>query len=329
MVKTKGKTGVRVRPRRPRPSPRKVAQKSMKARSQVMPGTLDRGAREWLQLLSDPCNAPMVPACYPGPSSATFVRTRDFINPGGSVVDALVQFTPGQMNNGLGTYALSYYSVNSSGSAPANLYGATVGPLGPTWSRVRCVAACLKLRYTGTELNRSGVVCSTLAENVLIKGAPPAGVATTTMPSVINATQSWPYAKRMGEEEHEIRWFPSPMDGAYSSIASSPEIGSFGAIGNSIYMAFYGCPPGTMVFELTSVWEVVPAMQTGTQTGGNVLLNERAPASSNTLNQVMMAIGDLTRWASAPSTGARVVKAIAGTARNAYAIGSALASLTL
>jgi hypothetical protein len=294
---------------------------------------LDRAAQEYLALLGDPCGSPMVPAVYPGVCGTQYLRVRVNLNPGASAVDGLLYFTPSLLSYcGTATASgpLQFYSVNSSGAGPSNLYSATVPPLqgSTTYDRARCLAACLKLRYTGSELNRAGQVATNISESSPLGLGTVAGYPTTTTPSVVNATQVFPSLRRLGEVAHEVRWLPAENDAFWFDVGSSFDGGlqSAGVEGNSIAMGFFGVPPGSCYWEATLVFEVMPSVIVAGGTAGSLVQVMRAPPSRNTLNQVLQAIDNVTDWATGMG-GQKLLQVGRGVYNLASAVAPAMMSL--
>lgn len=258
-------------------------------------GRLDSGARAWLNLLGDPCNAPMVPGCFPGMTSGMLYRTRTTVSPGSSAVDGVCYFNPG--GSATGYYPLQYCSVNTTGTSPGTKYGATIDGL-PAGNRRRCVAACLKLRYTGSELNRAGIVGTMLSNDIPFLDGVPAGTAGAmyTIPTILSSANT---TYRLGETAHEARWVPMNDDSLYVTDGLA-------AAGNAVAILVVGAPAGSFYWELTAVWEIIPDSSTG------VVPPERAPTSSNTLNDVLRAIGNVGAWATDPANQRGVYNLVGG-----------------
>lgn len=250
-------------------------------------GNLDAGASAWLRLLSDPCNAPLVPGCYNGMASGMLYRTRTTVNPGPSAVDAYIYFHPSG-NIGPEYCPLQWASTNTQGAAPSTAYGAKVFGL-PDGSQVRCVAACMKVRYSGTELARQGEVGSSLTNDPPFIIGTTAGVA-GTYPAAFQLLNSCQTLYRLGETKHEVRWVPANED---ANFVETP-ITNFNT-GNTVAFVVNDFTPGKVLFDLTAVWEVIPNVN------GGLVPTERAPTSSNTLNDVLRAIGNVGQWATDPT----------------------------
>lgn len=282
--------------------------------SRILRG-LDAGAAAWRQLLDDPCNAPLVPACYSGIASGMLYRTRTTVSFGVGGTDASMAAmcffhpayggTPGQ------TYCpLQWASVNSADGAPTNVYGQTIPGL-PSYGQYRCVAACMKLRYTGSELNRSGIVGHIITNDPPFTNGTPAGVA-ATLATVSTYLQGCQTTYRLGETNHEVRWAPSSEDGEFQENTTGLQ--NLLRTGNAVGFIITGYPKGTVYAELTAAWEVVP------DTGSGLVPPIMAPSSRNTVNEVLRSIGDLGRWATDPN----VQRGVYNVAKTAVGIGRAM-----
>jgi hypothetical protein len=268
-------------------------------------GWLDKWGQDHLALLSDPCGAPLVPGVYPGVSGSQYIRTRTNVNPGPSVTDGVLYFCPSGAS--IAGYEYFYASVNSPGTSPSTIYAGVLGGLtsGAGFVRFRCLAACVKLRYTGSNLNRGGTVSRTIVEdNPLLLGT--AGGAASTVPSVPSLTSSWPTVNNMADGSNfEVRWLPGQADTMWIENVQSAEnpggVPYAVPFGNSVALAFNGVPAGSCYWEITAVLEVIPASEgAGAQTG--VVATVSAPRSVNTVNDILRAIGNIVKWATTPET---------------------------
>ncbi len=253
---------------------------------------LDAGAQAWLRLLADPCSAPLTPGCFQGMASGMLYRTRTTVFAGGAAVDSYLAFIPSNDINTTGYYPIQWCSVNTGGAAPTTQYGAGINGL-PTGCRARCVAACIKIRYLGSELNRAGIVGHHLTNDPVFKGGYPAGLAAAVSPiSTLQTTAQTLY--RLGETKHEVRWVPSFNDGGYIQNAAGAGLYD-NRDGNAVAMSVQGAPAGSIYYEVTAVWEVIPDSSSG------LVPPEQAPRSSNTVNDVLRAIGDVAKFATDPT----------------------------
>jgi len=296
--------------------------------------SLDKGAMDHLRMLGDPCGAPLGPPVYPGLGSSNYIRTRTLFTPGPAVVDSVAFFNPSQMCTPYPV--IQYASVNSSGSAPANSYGADVAEFANStytkWARARCLAACLKIRYNGSVLNMQGQVARVITSDCALTTGTVTGTALTGFPSVINLTQAWPTLTSLASTggEAEVRWLPADNDALWLDVASSGEVANKSMpFGNCVGLAVYNAPAGTINYELTAIWEVIPASVVGSGVGGDLVQTMRAPTSRNTVNHVLQAIGSVTEWATRPETMERAIRlggsvygAVKATSRVAATLGA-------
>lgn len=278
---------------------------------------LDEGATKWLKLLSDPCNAPLAPACFPGVASGMMYRCRQYINLGADAVDGYLFFTPAGASSGPGYYPLQWSSVNTTGTSPITAYGFPIDAL-PAGAEVRCAAACLKLHYTGSELDRGGLVGTHITTDPPTRSGTPTGAAGTyaTTQALFSTCNT---VKRLGTTQHEVRWMPAIGDGNFID-ATAP---SRSYVGNAVGISFQGVPAGTITMELTAVYEVVPNAVSG-------LVNPIiAPTSRNSLNDVLRGVGDVARWATDPTNFRPVGQLLYGAARLTAKVAPSVAMLTM
>lgn len=173
-------------------------------------------ASRWLQLLRDPCSAPLTRPCYPGIDAGMLVRTVDVIRltgngytgltPGGKAkLNGVYSYTPARLTDLYGTY--SGGSPGWSGEVYAggfdNFVTATPADNGVVES-IRPVAACMKFIPTGDYSTRSGTIGSIYSTRPLFEG--------TTVPSFSQVYQTAQHFAAVGSEPHEIRWLPTSDD---------------------------------------------------------------------------------------------------------------------
>lgn len=325
----KGKTltplGARLRGVSP-PAPRMVA------------GGRDTDALRYLALLADPCNASLVAPTYAGEGSGLFLRTKNMFSPGASAVDATIQFCPAFMTTNTavqgGVSPILFASVNTTSTNPANIYGAAIAPTifgsnNPAYTGIagtaRCLAACVKVHYTGSELNRAGLVFAGLQSTVVFQGA-----QTQTCPSAGAVGSCLPQIDRLGSRVHEYRWVPSFADEAFVSTFDdgSPLVNATPTIGNSLIVSLTGFPAGSVMFEVVSCWEYNVSML---QPAG-IVSTASVPKSPSTLNDVLRTIGDIGAFALSAEGHQKVAGLIgnaARTVRDVAKVGAQFASVFL
>lgn len=267
---------------------RKIAKKSvsMKARAGGGGVKLDAAAQDWLALLSDPCSAKLVSPCYESAGTGLVTRVHDVISPNATAVDYVYEFTPSLGADIAHRFGWSTTRNGSLGNAGIISVG---GLLGTTVvGRARCVAACVRVVYTGAELDRKGVVAATLDSGFTL--IPAEGIAWTALEMASN----FPKVVRLGSTVHEYRWCPGDGDGDFRSPSFGGEEGATGSsAGNSISLAISGVHPGEFYLDVISCWEWQPS-QEGTKGSVSIMKN---PPSNNTFNQIVRGLGDLGRWA--------------------------------
>lgn len=250
---------------------------------------LDESALKWRRLLEDPCGADLTPPCYAGTGTGYLIRNRTLINLPATAVDFIWEFCPSQGSlNCLG----SSWSATTAGA----LGTAGISPIGGILDnasivgRSRCIAACVKVMYTGTELARSGTVGYACDSGVtLISGEAISGNAVEWMAGM-------PHTERLGSRETEYRWVPGPGDEFFRAQSfTSEESPTSEANGNALQVVINNAPPGTVQMQLVSVWEWQPAEEVSGYT--RLVVGNRGPASSATLNDVLRSLGDLGEFA--------------------------------
>lgn len=249
-----------------------------------MSGGLDENVRKWLRLMHDPCAAALTPPCYGGTGSGYLTRTRDIITPPATAVDFLVEFTPSADTSSTYRYGYATATGGTLGTASAQQAGGLIANKGVV-GRQRCVAACLKVIYTGTELNRSGLVSSTIDSGMSL--IPAEGIAGTA--------QLWstgmPRTARMGAERHEILWVPGDDDQVFRANEPSEEARTGEISGNSLQIAIVNAPAGSYIVEATIVWEWQPAEEVVAGASGISVMT--GPPSGIPLSTILSKIGDI------------------------------------
>jgi len=266
---------------------------------------LDSAGAAYLRLLSDPCAADLVAPTYGGTGSGYLMRTKYLVN-AASFVDALLEFTP--------QFASQYVRLSGTSATGTTLGAATSvaipSQLKAVASQYRCVAACVKTFYLGSELNRQGIVASSLtAGPYLLNSTTPTGSAATF------AEKASRYV-RMGTEMHECRWVPAESDQNFVSMVEPETVNTQFTEGSTIQIAVVNAPTSTIQFEVTAVWEWVPisvASDGALNTGGSVVYTPRAPVTAQPLSATLHRIGDVARFATDPNVHKSVAERLSST----------------
>lgn len=281
---------------------------------------LDEGARQWLRLLSDPCRAPLVQPCYESAGTGLLFRAHGLFTPDPTATDFVLEFSPCQGGSFACRYGWSSTPGGSLGNAGSielgGLFGTT--PLNSPVGRARCAAACIRIVYTGKEVDRQGVIAGTLDSGVTYSWGEAIGW------TALAAATNMPKLDRFGQQSHEYRWFPGQADAEFVAYDTGEEVGTPQTQGNSLQIALVGANPGKFYVDIVSVWEWQPKEE---QSVGMVALLTRPP-SAITFNAITRAIGDLGRWAiSEASDHAPAI--IANMAGPAARIGTQFAALAM
>lgn len=217
-------------------------------------------ARDWLELLLDPCNAKLARPCYTGSDAGYLIRTVDIWTPtkagtfsgGNSTRDVVIQVCPYNYSNSTGA-RVANATVGESVEFEERGFTNFITNSGAV-KRYRPVAACLKWVPTGIYSNRAGAV----------------GLAYTTgqlyaegdiMLNTDRAFAACQHTVGNGAAVHEVRWLPTQTDETFTSVLQSdnPSAGCM-----QLVLKGVNCINSTTLstlngyVEITVVWEWVP-----------------------------------------------------------------------
>lgn len=259
-----------------------VARKGSKPRVGTARGrTLDVFATQYARLLQDPCNGPVVHPVYSGAEAGFLFRAESVLTLGTGATQnsGVFHWTPGYVNSSNseivtagadGASLLITMAVN--GNSPgkpflaANAFGA------------RCVAACVRVVYPGTEQARSGRVHYGHTQASLAD----AGDASFSVDGYALALQNY---TRTPPEAIELIWRPGHADQEFNdpTAASSATLRDRKS---ALTVAWAGLPNAVgLTFYMTAIYEWTPRPSIGVSsnpTGKN--------PSVNTLDQVIDAV---------------------------------------
>lgn len=245
---------------------------------------LDENCRKWLRLMADPCSSALCQPCYGGTGSGYLTRTRDIITPPANAVDFLMEFTPTTNTNQTYRYGYAVTTGGSLGTAAVQQAGGLIANRAVV-GRQRCVAACIKVLYTGSELTRAGLVSATLDSGRTLESGE----------LITGSAQLWstgmPRTARMGSERHEILWVPGDNDAVFRANELTEELVTGEASGNSIQVAVTNAPAASYIIEATVVWEWQPAQEVSAGAPGITVMT--APPSGIPLSTILSKIGDI------------------------------------
>lgn len=293
---------------KPKKSPKKAAVRQKRS-APKLGSALDAAALAHARMLADPCNAVMGPPCYSGMGTGEYRRFRRILNIP-AAVEGTYSFIPGANSFVAGTH-----TINNAGQP----YTFQSFPIFSTDQLAgvesRCIAACVKVRYTGTESERKGVVG--LKSNPFVSSLD--GQLTTAAEELTTC----PLLNRVGEVQHEVKFVPGTGDELFTgnfggAVAAYNTLGSCG-------FTFVDVQTLTLQVEITAIIELEPKTA--------MVVNSVPTPSRNTLNNVLSALGPPTRWAYGHVV-APTVRAVAGAAMqtissglNARSVGGMLLTL--
>jgi hypothetical protein len=233
------------------------------------------------------------------------MRTK-YVQSAGNVVDSVFEFTP--------QFALTPYRFTGSLATGTQLSAATFTGLPAQLQSIagtyRCIAACMKVYYTGSELTRQGIVASSLTGGPYLTNA-----QTPTQFAPAFAEKATRYV-RLGTEMHEVRWVPQESDQNFVSVVQPENLNDVFYEGATIQMVVLNAPANTIQYEVTAVWEWTPRTEPGTgvsTAGGSIVYSPRAPSTPLPLNATLHKIGDLARFATDPAMHAEAGRRISST----------------
>lgn len=275
-----------------------------------MSSGLDVGALQHMALLKDPCNAPLKGTVYSGLGTGQYRRYRVMLPSAGSSVEGTYVFSFASNRFFQGTHVAGTAGTAYTYNAAQILINDP--SLTQAAHEARCIAGCVKVRYTGPESDRAGLIGLAVMPGCF---AAPAGAGSAT-----GDMQQCPFVHRFGEVAHEVKFVPNAADEQFKPLINLfPD-------NSSIVVTYRGIPAATLTFEVTVVYEVE-------QMSGVMPIACYTPSSNNTLNQVLRALGPPTMWAFSnvvvPTIRATVQK-VARTglsARGVGALGAALMSI--
>ncbi len=267
---------------------RKPPSKKSKNRQQKKPmkapkpaRSLDASAAAYARLLMDPCNAPVVHPIYPGGDAGYLFRAETFWTPAGAGATAgYLHWTPGYTNFDR-TQLIFGETTGGTVATVASVLPQSYSPgaafLASNCKAARCVAACLKITYSGSESGRAGRIHFGQTTGGLVDAG-----SSYTPDAVAQSLQNY---GRTPAETVEISWKPNIADTEFNDPSESASA-LFKDRKGSITVAYAGLPAAVgPTFHFTAIYEWVPA--TGLGLGGNTM---GKAVSRNTLDDVLDAI---------------------------------------
>lgn len=239
---------------------------------------LDAAAYAYARLLSDPCGAPLVQPVFPGADAGFMIRAESFLTFGTTAGDTcgVVHWSPGFVN--ASNTELCVKTNAAPGAITTSFANSGGGPgknfLSTNARGARCVAACMRVTFPGSESARSGRIHY---------GHTTAGmIDVADSMSVDDVCQTLQHYSRTPPDTVEIVWKPSFADCEFNDPAAAANA-QVRDRKSALTFAWAGLPAAVgMTFHFTAVYEWTPA------TGFGVGYNSLGKAvSTNTLDDVL------------------------------------------
>lgn len=256
---------------------KKQPKRTQQARARVPRGGMVTGAekalRDYIALLKDPCNGPLV-----GPVGATangyITRFESTITVNPNQPNWYIRWTPGAMSftasnpDGLrgfesATVTGALVSTFSNDEAPGYSF------LHSTCTTYRCLAACAQIRYTDTEVNRRGIIGTTICTGVR---------DVANIKEAMNITVD---RARVPDQSLEVLWQPGDGDELFTTRQTSTHDSETSGRKNAIWLAGTGCLAASVSVRLVVVYQWTPASD------DNIILPVPAPGTGVTMARVV------------------------------------------
>ncbi len=219
---------------------------------------LDERAKEYARLIMDPCAAPLTHPVYPGGDAGFLFRAESFYtgHSGAGDTAGVFHWTPGYVN-GSNTELVNGSSATAGGII--TLASATNSPgrgfLASNAKGARCVAACVKVTYPGSESTRAGRI----HYGHTVAGTLDSGQAVTAD----GVAQLLQHYSRTPTDTIEIYWIPGISDTEFNDPTESASA-VIRDRKSSITVAVAGLPAAVgLTYHLTAIYEWTPAQNIG------------------------------------------------------------------
>lgn len=290
---------------KPKSKTRNVAGKARKAGGRKpqalrLPGD-EQGAdfKGHINMLIDPCGAPISRSIYSGQSGViTRHSISGTITPGANLAHVM-WLSPGAFRDSsvnLASDLTAYTPSFGNGLVPGYSF------LNGVTSKARCVSACLRVYWSGPELNRAGNIaygCVTGGSYTATPG--------TTAAQMYNLL---PKKSRVPDGAFEVRWNPADADEEYSNpdIAISPDDVNER---NSLMFVFTGLANASFSYTYTTNIEWIPKPTSGQPAPPTIRQSTPAavPKINNVLNKMRRGAENFNTMATDAATAASSVYA--------------------
>lgn len=243
--------------------------------------SLDIAAADYAGLLADPCGGKLVHPVYPGGDAGFLFRADSFVGVGIAAGDTagIIHWTPGYVNNSA-TEVIGM-SGPASTTSSSMLVVASASP-GRTFlinnaKGVRCVAACMKITFSGSESARAGRIHY---------GHTNAGILDSGVTATPDGTaQTLQHYTRTPPDTIELVWRPNISDTEFNDPTETASA-VIRDRKSALTLVYANLPPAVgITLHFTAVYEWTPAVNLG------VSHNAMGKAvSRNTLDDVLDAL---------------------------------------
>lgn len=253
--------------------PKRTQQPKARVPRAMAQPAVEKAVRDYIALLKDPCNGPLV-----GPVGATangyITRFEATINVNPAQPNWALRWTPGCLNTTAGNGAGLQVEEAATGTGTpilirTNVHAPGYSFLSGTAANYRCLAACAQVRYTDTEVNRRGVIGSTISSGLR---------AWANIDQALSVTVD---RARIPDQALEVLWQPSDGDETFVPIANVPDDETRGRK-HAIFLAGTGCTTAAVSIRLVVVYQWTP------QSDDNIVLPVPMPGTGVTMARIVL-----------------------------------------
>lgn len=272
-----------------------------------------------VHMLVDPCGSPITRSIYSGQSGVVTRHTvSGTISPGANLAHVL-WLSPGGFRD-----SNSSFATDATTYTPG--YGAALVPgysfLTGVTSKARCVSACLRVYWSGPELNRAGNIAYGC-----VTGGSYAAVPGTTAAQMYNLL---PKKSRVPDGAFEVRWNPADEDEDYTNPLLGVDPNDINER-NSLMFVFTGLANASFSYTYTTNIEWIPKPTSGQPAPPTIRQSTPAavPKINNVLNKMKRGAENFNTMATDVATTASSMYAAGATGYNLMTGLRAMGSMAL
>lgn len=282
----------------------------------AMLNRLTTAEQRYARLVADPCNGPLSAGIFGDGSGGIVSRfeTDGIMGDSPGVTASALAFAPALAASWASGKALDTDGPVWNGVPGAQVPGANF--LNSNASQFRCLAACLRIYWPGTELNRQGIVSNVQTS---------ADVVNNANASVAALRAASTYVQRMPEDFTELKWLPSEYELDMRATGVNSGFQEFSRF-SALVATTSGVPAATPIrWRMVAVYEWVPKVATGF--ASNNVAASVPVGSFQRVTQALTAVGNWM-YASSHEAAAAVSAMLAGVGA-ARQLTSGLAAIAL